>query len=258
MWLIPAWAGKTLRPSSPTSANGAHPRVGGENSWLPSDTRTTLGSSPRGRGKRAQQGAELLILGLIPAWAGKTNRLGARSRRSWAHPRVGGENLVVLVACSSLQGSSPRGRGKPVRAAAAARGRRLIPAWAGKTHEVAGAGSAPRAHPRVGGENRSRRRSRPRPRGSSPRGRGKPRRRRRDGEQFGLIPAWAGKTRDRLCGRAEPGLIPAWAGKTPPPPYTATHSMAHPRVGGENSRTCAVSTPVQGSSPRGRGKHTCK
>ena len=49
--LIPARAGKTTRQLDQAATGEAHPRAGGENSWLPSDTSTTLGSSPRGRGK---------------------------------------------------------------------------------------------------------------------------------------------------------------------------------------------------------------
>ena len=49
-------------------------------------------------------------------------------------------------------------------------------------------------------------------------------------------------------------LIPAWAGKTvthgPPPRPPA----AHPRVGGENARSCTTLDGADGSSPRGRGK----
>ena len=71
--------------------------------------------------------------------------------------------------------------------------------------------------------------------GSSPRGRGK---------------------RER-CHRSETsvGLIPAWAGKTPSRRATSPKRAAHPRVGGENSSSPVGTSPIPGSSPRGRGKH---
>ena len=49
-------------------------------------------------------------------------------------------------------------------------------------------------------------------------------------------------------------LIPAWAGKTRPQFRLAPTRQAHPRVGGENSKTGAVEIATSGSSPRGRGK----
>ena len=72
--LIPAHAGKTPDRLAPALLARAHPRSRGENSWLPSDTRTTLGSSPLTRGKRSYGEAGSTWDGLIPAHAGKTPR----------------------------------------------------------------------------------------------------------------------------------------------------------------------------------------
>ena len=71
--------------------------------------------------------------GLIPAWAGKTARRWPSSMPQGAHPRVGGENEVQRIITSSVAGSSPRGRGKPLPSLIAALDGGLIPAWAGKT-----------------------------------------------------------------------------------------------------------------------------
>ena len=151
-------------------------------------------------------------------------------------------------------GSSPRGRGKRLGAAARRLGVRLIPARAGKTgcrfescrrrtaHPRAGgengpcAGNAGRrgAHPRAGGENEGWEAGGGAITGSSPRGRGKP-----------PIPA---KVRGRK------GLIPARAGKTPARPRWRHRPAAHPRAGGENYNTEIELLPGYGSSPRGRGK----
>ena len=135
---------------------------------------------------------------------------------AWAHPRVGGENSPLHLTPSEVQGSSPRGRGKPVLLAAWCQTRRLIPAWAGKTHSFIRKADASAAHPRVGGENVNKLTVAGGAKGSSPRGRGKrlePARRRRVPR---LIPAWAGKTE----------MIEAFTACPP----------AHPRVGGENIR----------------------
>ena len=212
----------------------AHPRVGGENSPPRNSRRGVGGSSPRGRGKLADQGLSLDGLGLIPAWAGKTSPVCSSTPPPRAHPRVGGENVEVVERIADRVGSSPRGRGKPYKSISDVSHPRLIPAWAGKTGRRSTRGVRRGAHPRVGGENIGLNAGWERLEGSSPRGRGKPSVS-GDGHWFvRLIPAWAGKTQ-RLNRRA-------------------TQPQAHPRVGGENARWDTYTWRGVGSSPRGRGK----
>ena len=90
--LIPAWAGKTMNSDSSSTMPPAHPRVGGENIRPESSSTPKKGSSPRGRGKLGDAGAEGVERGLIPAWAGKTRAVFSPVRSRGAHPRVGGEN----------------------------------------------------------------------------------------------------------------------------------------------------------------------
>ena len=232
--LIPAWAGKTLAASGCAAGCGAHPRVGGENLACALPSAVTQGSSPRGRGKPDLDQSQTLVLRLIPAWAGKTSRAVCVSENRAAHPRVGGENIHVLLDECEERGSSPRGRGKLSLSLWITRLFGLIPAWAGKTNARMVWSSQARAHPRVGGEN-------PRysivigpSQGSSPRGRGKRGLGAGDTLTVGLIPAWAGKTRFGV------GL--------------ASGSRAHPRVGGENYTSSPTASRRAGSSPRGRGK----
>ena len=213
--LIPAWAGKTAVRRGGGHVRPAHPRVGGENTTAALIGALVPGSSPRGRGKRNLCPLRGIVGGLIPAWAGKTDDTQCRSFSCWAHPRVGGENRTCVRLRNGQRGSSPRGRGKPLR-----RTRRSL------TFS---------AHPRVGGENAKKLLTPNNGDGSSPRGRGKqtgtihpcPLRR--------LIPAWAGKTSAARCGRAS--------------------KTAHPRVGGENDPGSTQPERLMGSSPRGRGKH---
>ena len=70
-----------------------------------------------------------------------------------AHPRTGGENLFTASARDDPWGSSPHGRGKPIRAMRSAASAGLIPARAGKTPRVATRQVNYPAHPRTGGEN---------------------------------------------------------------------------------------------------------
>ena len=110
--LIPAWAGKTLTRHRERQSFRAHPRVGGENRMSRVTSLAAPGSSPRGRGKRERCHRSETSVGLIPAWAGKTSEAIRRSCLIWAHPRVGGENLISVSRAPSGRGSSPRGRGK--------------------------------------------------------------------------------------------------------------------------------------------------
>ena len=132
--LIPAWAGKTGARMKAHARQQAHPRVGGENSWPEAAPRLSAGSSPRGRGKPSRSSPLPYRRRLIPAWAGKTQRICDALGLAPAHPRVGGENadernhrlrlswLIPAWAGKTLRGessmtttdgSSPRGRGKP-------------------------------------------------------------------------------------------------------------------------------------------------
>ena len=136
-----------------------------------------------------------------------------------------------------LDGSSPRGRGKPRPCRGRSPPSGLIPARAGKTASPASSWIARRAHPRAGGENAI---PAPGPSpvpGSSPRGRGKLVRVKIPHRSFRLIPARAGKTVG-VC--VEQGFWPA-----------------HPRAGGENRDCGRERRGSAGSSPRGRGKPRC-
>ena len=195
-------------------AASAHPRACGENVTASDVIRIDGGSSPRVRGKRRQSRRRFRQRGLIPARAGKTAPR-ARSRRARpAHPRACGENHKWHATILSVQGSSPRVRGKHAYRYRSASNAGLIPARAGKTHGKYHPYQSARAHPRACGENDAERVGVQESAGSSPRVRGKHRRR---------IPAL-------LHG----GLIPARAGKTTRRPSPRTTPTAHPRACGEN------------------------
>ena len=134
------------------------------------------------------------------------------------------------------RGSSPRGRGKPDHAKNPRNRARLIPARAGKTVGVCPYCGMWWAHPRAGGENENLPAAGAGWDGSSPRGRGKPRAVMTSAAPLRLIPARAGKTTRR---RASPPT-----------------SRAHPRAGGENRSAPVENRQQEGSSPRGRGKHS--
>ena len=232
--LIPAYAGKTSAAHLPDNPRPAHPRVCGENRERSAGGASSVGSSPRMRGKRNLLRKQRRHSRLIPAYAGKTDgfvHLGAGER---AHPRVCGENSFHAARARWLGGSSPRMRGKLIPRGEGPLAWGLIPAYAGKTGNVIVDASTGGAHPRVCGENTSPPSTPSRRPGSSPRMRGKHLLSRSIKTAEGLIPAYAGKTQDCLlaCERV-------WA---------------HPRVCGENSDTKQIKFTNEGSSPRMRGK----
>ena len=192
--LIPAYAGKTICHCGIRSNSQAHPRVCGEN--IPASLPHTVfpGSSPRMRGKRSRRCRSIPSRRLIPAYAGKTAGVMGIMLMPWAHPRVCGENIMVIILACPPMGSSPRMRGKRTEASQAAASPRLIPAYAGKTTSPYSSWYASRAHPRVCGENAPNGVKNFADGGSSPRMRGKLLRAATGGRYRGLIPAYAGKT----------------------------------------------------------------
>ena len=153
-----------------------------------------MGSSPLTRGKPPHPRTMDRSGGLIPAHAGKTPALAAKSPKWAAHPRSRGENISGLFIDAAAKGSSPLTRGKPHRAAVGIRRRGLIPAHAGKTGCRRSAPWPPRAHPRSRGENILYGLHNHLSEGSSPLTRGKRWRMCRVMSVLRLIPAHAGKT----------------------------------------------------------------
>ena len=171
--LIPAHAGKTTRGRAVPTIRPAHPRSRGENFTSGSLTERPTGSSPLTRGKPVMHVVQGLAGRLIPAHAGKTQNDRGVPTDETAHPRSRGENSLTPDRPSLSAGSSPLTRGKPWTQLWVRRGRRLIPAHAGKTaRSRPWAGGRP-AHPRSRGENHLRGPLSEQRNGSSPLTRGK-------------------------------------------------------------------------------------
>ena len=150
--ITPAYAGKRA-PYTPTSSTPRdHPRVCGEKFGLPSHTFRWVGSPPHMRGKGRDGRLHPALLGITPAYAGKSPaRPGPRPWR-WDHPRICGEKIVVSRTWCSRSRLPPRMWGKvsSIRDDLARVG--ITPAYAGKS-------SSPRLialliwdHPRICGE----------------------------------------------------------------------------------------------------------
>ena len=110
--LIPAHAGKTRCDRRRGRSYGAHPRSRGENSFAKPLKARENGSSPLTRGKPRPTRSPVRTRRLIPAHAGKTDRIAPSLTLRTAHPRSRGENTRARASSMSTCGSSPLTRGK--------------------------------------------------------------------------------------------------------------------------------------------------
>ena len=110
--ITPAYAGKRGRKEVAPMSNRDHPRMCGEKalkSWLMSGD---VGSPPRVRGKVFGQVLAALVLGITPAYAGKSRPEACGVAFLRDHPRVCGEKRRPSSHSHTLPGSPPRVQGK--------------------------------------------------------------------------------------------------------------------------------------------------
>ena len=195
--------------------------------------RFAWGSSPHARGARADDEAELVQDGIIPACAGSTS---ARFRQAatWRdHPRMRGEHSSASRSVRNIVGSSPHARGAQRLRSLTMVDDGIIPACAGSTGDCFPPSYPQRDHPRMRGEHLE-----PFPGaeygwGSSPHARGAQAKYDAENTRQGIIPACAGSTASRSDG-------------------TGTR-RDHPRMRGEHSMPRNVQRSSWGSSPHARG-----
>ena len=174
--------------------------------------------------------------------------------KSQEHPRARGENPRNNWSLRSVNGTSPRTRGKLLVIFFTLPATGNIPAHAGKTSWECGLCSPPPEHPRARGENRLSLSGFILLGGTSPRTRGK----QFPGAQkiihFRNIPAHAGKPPKSRPHNRRVGNIPAHAGKTTRKSAWVSLHSEHPRARGENVRKRKKKPATIGTSPRTRGK----
>ena len=110
--ITPAYAGKSYSSLRPVVRCGDHPRVCGEKKKSGGSITSKTGSPPRMRGKASCFGSMWFVLGITPAYAGKSKTPSPTSTRTGDHPRVCGEKLIVANEPVADVGSPPRMRGK--------------------------------------------------------------------------------------------------------------------------------------------------
>ena len=131
--ITPAQAGKRQSSQCGDAPAQDHPRVGGEKEPYSVFRLSQQGSPPHGRGKVRLAPLIQLLVGITPAWAGKSMTAPGRSSRTGDHPRVGGEKLSWSRLRQNPEGSPPRGRGKVADGLLAGACPGITPALAGKS-----------------------------------------------------------------------------------------------------------------------------
>ena len=186
--------------------------------------RSPLRSPPRVRGKVPVCCPEHRKVRITPAYAGKRRRRWASGSQDRDHPRVCGEKSANPKVRDTMEGASPRMRGKVFFFTGASfyaifflepSGNLLL--------EPSGSSWVPP-----------------------------------DGSIFvfaiGSPPRVRGKERTVPEQRSGNGITPACAGKSSASSSSVHRSRDHPRVCGEKRKTGAVPAPLPGSPPRMRGK----
>ena len=125
------------------------------------------------RGKERQLVKLFPLLGITPAYAGKSIYDCMIVRSVWDHPRVCGEKCSFPKKVYSEWGSPPRMRGKVRTRISDKTAQRITPAYAGKRSGGWNVGTLAEDHPRVCGEKCGPCFAPPPRRGSPPRMRGK-------------------------------------------------------------------------------------
>ena len=193
--------------------SGDHPRIRGEHVPNAIFSPKDRGSSPHTRGARPPRQRTGPAPGIIPAYAGSTERL------------AGG--------VGEPEGSSPHTRGARQGALVHPFLLGIIPAYAGSTRSCPAPPERCRDHPRIRGEHYWVMSRRAAPMGSSPHTRGARRRPETDVAFHRIIPAYAGST---------------FATRRP-----RMSMPDHPRIRGEHPVLVPSSTQSVGSSPHTRG-----
>ena len=192
--ITPAYAGKSSQTAEHPSIMQDHPRVCGEKSSPTSSHRKGQGSPPRMRGKALAPAPTIDIIGITPAYAGKSRILSSFPTRFWDHPRVCGEKFTTLHGENDFWGSPPRMRGKACGLFQLVESPGITPAYAGKSFCNVACNISIWDHPRVCGEKYTLPRPLWRCMGSPPRMRGKVHRKRRRICTMRITPAYAGKS----------------------------------------------------------------
>ncbi len=133
---IPAYAGRTAAGCAGYCCNSKHPRIRGENRSCFAVVTADPETSPHTRGEPSASAGPRCIARNIPAYAGRTLSDAFLHFSPWKHPRIRGENHLLLHRHRRIQETSPHTRGEPKPKFNCATVDRNIPAYAGRTNRL--------------------------------------------------------------------------------------------------------------------------
>ena len=194
---------------------------------------TMAGLSPHARGNPRRPPLRSLLLGSIPARAGKPAPALWSAVMRWVYPRTRGETRPPTLLTLSFLGLSPHARGNLQLTKGTISLFRSIPARAGKPMRIVTESRLSWVYPRTRGETSAAFAPTRCHSGLSPHARGNPRRRAADAGRNRSIPARAGKP---------------WCRPSENRPY-----RVYPRTRGETPRPRRAWSRHKGLSPHARG-----
>ena len=94
--ITPAYAGKSNCGCTGIDTKGDHPRLCGEKDERDGKCNLATGSPPPMRGKAEMSENRVFIVGITPAYAGKSSRLPFIPTSFQDHPRLCGEKVFII------------------------------------------------------------------------------------------------------------------------------------------------------------------
>ena len=110
--ITPAYAGKSIANGYQINTCKDHPRLCGEKCVFLAPLVLSVGSPPPMRGKGHLSSLRLLVAGITPAYAGKSENWILFKIESKDHPRLCGEKRVFGIAHLRPTGITPAYAGK--------------------------------------------------------------------------------------------------------------------------------------------------
>mgnify|MGYP001040011607 CR=1 FL=1 len=231
---IPAHAGKTGRRCTHSRGGQVDPRSRGEDRAGAGRPVCRAGRSPLTRGRHAVGKVHGVLVGSIPAHAGKTSASTRSCAASRVDPRSRGEDTTRPGQRTRTLGRSPLTRGRRLGVLQRLGGVGSIPAHAGKTAQRRDCSSRQRVDPRSRGEDGAWRH--------------------RAASGCGRSPLTRGRRQRTQVQQQRSGSIPAHAGKTVAQQRIRGVQQVDPRSRGEDLSSITRSTIACGRSPLTRGR----
>ena len=132
--ITPAYAGKSGTAARHSAVRQDHPRLCGEKFGQILLFQLHGGSPPPMRGKVNLPDPQPFVLGITPAYAGKSCICSSFRSRFWDHPRLCGEKVHICIHVQNELGSPPPMRGKANGTLGSNTYAGITPAYAGKSH----------------------------------------------------------------------------------------------------------------------------